>query len=152
MRPNRVSLRVVWMMLLLVLQTVAVHAKRTLLPEKILHAKTIFVDNHPGLDQDRARNEFQDAVAKWNRWRIVSNKTDADLIAILTVRQKQPVDPANPYVGTTQLSFVDAATGEEIWANSMAWSDRGVRSGFDRRLAPPNCGAREAASTEVASS
>jgi len=83
------------MMLLLVLQTVAVHAKRTLLPEKILHAKTIFVDNHPGLDQDRARNEFQDAVAKWNRWRIVSNKTDADLIAILTVRQKQPVDPAN---------------------------------------------------------
>jgi hypothetical protein len=126
MRTNRFSAIVISLAFLAALGAAAVYATRSPLPARILTAKTVFVDDHPGLDQDRAQREFFEEVSKWNRWRTVKIKGDADLVAVLTVRQKQPVNPANPFVGTTQLTFVDPATGRQIWSNTMPWSDRGA--------------------------
>jgi hypothetical protein len=96
------------------------------LPAKIVAAKTVFVDNHPGLDQDRAQSEFFDEMHKWNRWRTVTNKADADLMVVMTVRQKQPISPTNPYIGTTEIAFVDPATNQLLWSITMPWSGRGA--------------------------
>jgi hypothetical protein len=85
------------------------------IPAKVTQAKTVFVENQSGFD--RARDEFVDERGKWNRLHIIYNKADADLIVILTTQKTQR---------TTQIAFVDPMTGEKIWTNSMAWSDRGA--------------------------
>src|SRR5580700_5599233 len=98
--------------------TIQVSAKQQTLapiPARVMQAKTVFVENQSGYD--RARDEFADELGKWNRLHIVYNKTGADLLAILTVQ--------NGY-RTTQIAFVDPVTGDRIWTNSMAWSDRGA--------------------------
>jgi hypothetical protein len=126
MRPNRNPIAALTMMLVALLAVAAIYGSGAPLPAKILAAKTVFVDNHPGLDQDRAQSEFFDEMHKWNRWRTVPNRPDADLMVMMTVRQKQPVDPANPYIGTTEITFADPATGQQVWSNTMPWSDRGA--------------------------
>ncbi len=100
---------------------------RTPLPAKILQAKTVFVDNQSGLD--RARDEFVDELGKWQRLRIVYNKWDADLVATLTTQRTQ-----QPLGGTTQLALVDDKTGENVWANSMEWSELGAMRDLMRDL------------------
>jgi hypothetical protein len=85
------------------------------LSPKILQAKTVFVDNQSGYV--RARNEFYDAVGKWNHLRIVADKANADLVAILTVQKTER---------TTRLAVVDPKTGDVIWTNAMAWSEQGA--------------------------
>jgi hypothetical protein len=100
------------------LLTMRISAQRQMLapiPAKVMQAQTVFVENHSGFD--RARDEFADELGKWNRLHIVYSKAGADLVAILTALNSRR---------TTQIAFVDPTTGERIWANSMAWSDRGA--------------------------
>jgi hypothetical protein len=114
MRPTIPSVFLV-AALVLAIQVPAKQQMLAPIPAKVMQAKTVFVENESGYD--RARDEFADELGKWNRLHIVYNKTGADLLAILTVQ--------NGY-RTTQIAFVDPATGDRIWTNSMAWSDRGA--------------------------
>jgi hypothetical protein len=114
MRPTILSVFII-PALVLAIQVSAKQQKLAPIPTKVMQAKTVFVENHSGFD--RARDEFADELGKWNRLHIVYNKTGADLLAILTVQ--------NGY-RTTQIAFVDPVTGNKIWTNSMAWSDRGA--------------------------
>jgi len=100
------------------LLTIQVSAKQQALapvPAKVIQAKTVYVENQSGYD--RARDEFADELGKWNRLHIVYDKASADLVVILTALNSQR---------TTQIAFVDPTTGDTIWTNSMAWSDRGA--------------------------
>jgi hypothetical protein len=78
------------------------------LPYKIANAKTVFLMNETG----KAR--FGDALYKqirtWNRWQIVTNKEQADLILVLT--DKGGVSSLNP---SFYLNVNDPITGEELW-------------------------------------
>jgi len=85
------------------------------IPARVMQAKTVFVENQSGFD--RARDEFADELGKWNRLQIVYDKVSADLVVILTALNSQR---------TTQIAFVDPTTGDKIWTNSMARSDRGA--------------------------
>jgi hypothetical protein len=114
MRPTISSVFLV-AALVLAIQVPAKQQMLAPIPAKVMQAKTVFVENQSGYD--RARDEFADELGKWNRLHIVYNKTGADLLAILTVQ--------NGY-RTTQIAFVDPVTGDRIWTNSMAWSDRGA--------------------------
>lgn len=126
MRPFRFAVILIGATMLISLGAIANRAKPAALPAKILNAKTVFVENHSALDEDRARSEFFDEVNKWNRWEIVSNRTDADLIVVLTPHQKHPINPSNPHIGFTEITIADGATGRRMWRNSMPWSDRGA--------------------------
>jgi len=98
--------------------TIQVSARQQMLapiPAKVMQAKTVFVENQSGYD--RARDEFADELGKWNRLQIVYNKAGADWVVILTALNSQR---------TIQIAFVDPTTDGKIWANSMAWSDRGA--------------------------
>jgi hypothetical protein len=99
----------------LAIQASAEQQKLAPIPAKVMQAKTVFVENQSGYD--RARDEFADEVGKWNRLHIVYDKAGADLVVILSALNLQR---------TTQIAFVDPATGDKIWTNSMAWSDRGA--------------------------
>jgi hypothetical protein len=97
---------------------IQVAAKQQMLspiPAKVMKAKTIFVENQSGYD--RARDEFAGELGKWNRFRIVYNRAGADLVVILTAVNTER---------TTQIAFIDPTTGDKIWNNSMAWSERGA--------------------------
>lgn len=114
MRPTISSVLLV-AALVLAIQVPAKQQMLAPIPAKVMQAKTVFVENQSGYD--RARDEFADEMGKWDRLHIVYDKTRADLLAILTVQ--------NEY-RTTQIAFVDPATGDRIWTNSTAWSDRGA--------------------------
>jgi hypothetical protein len=114
MRPTIPSVFLV-AVLVLAIQVPAKQQMLAPIPAKVMQAKTVFVENQSGYD--RARDEFADELGKWNRLHIVYSKTGADLLSILTVQ--------NGY-RTTQIAFVDPETGDRIWTNSMAWSDRGA--------------------------
>ena len=114
MRPT-ISLVFLVAALVLAIQVPAKQQMLAPIPAKVMQAKTVFVENQSGYD--RARDEFAAELGRWNRLHIVYSKTGADLLAILTIQ--------NGY-RTTQIAFVDPATGDRIWANSMAWSDRGA--------------------------
>lgn len=85
------------------------------LPARIIEAKAVFIDNRSGCI--RARDEFANELGKWNRFRIVYNKGEADVVVVLAVQTA---------ARTTRLNFVDPATGATLWTNSMPWSDRGA--------------------------
>jgi bla regulator protein BlaR1 len=84
-------------------------------PAKLIQAKTVFIENQSGFD--RARDELAQELGNWNRLHIVYDKTRADLVVILTGQNTQR---------TIQITFVDPATGDKIWTNSMPWSERGA--------------------------
>lgn len=115
------------------------------LPERILQAKTLFVDNQSKYAD--VADHFYDEISKWKRFRLVSKKEDADLVVVLTTQESEGVASTNqPYVtnkigdtkittgggrvytytsGATQLTFVDPKSGEKVWTNTMAWSKKG---------------------------
>jgi outer membrane protein assembly factor BamB len=101
--------------LILTIQVTAKQQTLAPIPARVMQAKTVFVENQSGYD--RARDEFADELGKWNRLHIVYNKAGADLVVILTALNSQR---------TTQIAFVDPTTGDNIWTNSMTWSDRGA--------------------------
>jgi hypothetical protein len=126
MRVKRLTLLFVGSMFLVGGVEFASQKSAAPLPAKILTARTVFVENRPGLVEDRARSEFFDEVYKWNRWRTVAVRAQADLIVVLTAHQKQPISPATQYIGTTDITFVDPATQRRVWSNSMPWSEQGA--------------------------
>lgn len=89
-----------------------VHAS---LPAKVLQARTVFVDNQSGYI--RARDEFANELGKWERFRIVYDRSEANLVVILTAQKAQR---------TLTIAFVDPTTGGRIWTNSAPWSERGA--------------------------
>jgi len=85
------------------------------LPARLLRARTVFIDNESGFD--RARDEFVDEMGKSQHLRIVYNRADADVIAILIADRARM---------TSQLTFTDASTGANIWTSSRMWSNQGA--------------------------
>jgi hypothetical protein len=76
------------------------------LPDEIENAKTVYLIDETG----KAR--FGDAVYKqiktWNRWQIVTDKTQADIVLVVT--DKGGLNPSF-YL----LKVVDPKTGDELW-------------------------------------
>ena len=95
--------------------SVQTHAQvRTPVPAKVMRARTVFVDNLSGFD--RARDELVDELGRWQRLRIVYDRSQADLVAVLRADRARM---------TAQLAFADSETGENVWANTMKWSKQG---------------------------
>ncbi len=60
-------------------------SKHAPLPEGLLNAKTVYIVNQTGMQQisDGAYSEF----SKWGRYRVVSDKSSADLVAVFREQQ-----------------------------------------------------------------
>jgi len=78
------------------------------LPEQIVSAKTVFLMNETG------KAKFGDAVYKqiktWNRWQVVTSKSQADLVLVVT--DKGGARSLNP---SFYLNVVDPKTGAQLW-------------------------------------
>ena len=140
--------------LALVLAGVAYGNKQAPLPERIVQAKTLFVDNQSKYAD--VADRFYEEMGKWKRFRIVLNRVDADLIVVLTTQESEGIGSYNrPYVtnkvgntdittggssvysytyGSTQIAFLDPKSGEKVWSNTMAWGRKGGARGLVRDL------------------
>ncbi|HVS89653.1 MAG TPA: hypothetical protein VHF01_15710 [Candidatus Acidoferrum sp.] len=91
------------------------------LPEQIVNAKTVFLINETG------KAKFGDAVYKqvktWNRWQVVTNKTQADLVLVVT--DKGGMSSLNP---SFYLNVIDPKTGDELWTSRTTMQGKLWRS------------------------
>jgi hypothetical protein len=91
------------------------------LPDQIVKAKTVFLTNETG----KAR--FGDAVYKqiktWNRWQVVTDKTQADIVLVLS--DKGGASSMNP---SYYLTYDDPKTGNELWKSRTTMEGKLWRS------------------------
>jgi len=118
------------------------------LPQQVMNAKTIYIDNQSGHAEfgDRAYDELK----KWGRYQIVDAADKADIILLLSAKEyvggyrtstnhhtTGNVDDngninANTYgsgtsravvTGTTFITIVDTKTGASLWADAKPWGN-----------------------------
>lgn len=112
------------------------------LPEKVLRAKTIFIDNRT-MDARIGDYVFRE-IPKWKRFVLVTDRSKADLAFVLTESTHEAVASNNVrttnQIGTTSIttgggvySYVDGSVTLEIvdadgsvWANTKPFSRKGA--------------------------
>lgn len=79
--------------------------RRAPLPEKIVAAKTVFIQNESGEIKfsDNIRKQLED----WGRWQIVKSKAEADLVLSLQHQQR--------FHNNFLLVVLDRQSGETLW-------------------------------------
>jgi len=90
---------------LLLLSLPAFAADHAPIPEKLVSAKTVFIQN------DSGEQGFSDAVftqlQEWGRWQVVANRAEADVV--ITLDHK---DGLHNYF---YLRVLDRESGEQLW-------------------------------------
>lgn len=96
--------------------------KHAPLPEEVLRAKTVYIDNQSGVASlgDRAYDE----LSKWGRFKIVSSAKDADLVLLISAHAYVSGYNTNT-TGTTQ-GTVDANGNVQLSSNSQSRTDAEV--------------------------
>ena len=116
------------------------------LPQKILAAKLVYIDNQSGQAKigDRAYEELK----KWGRFQVVSDRSQADLIFLLTAKEHtggyvtsggtqtgtvdssgninattSPTYTTRVTVGYTYLSVIDPNSGDNLWSEGKKWGN-----------------------------
>ena len=132
------------LVVMLALTSVAWADKHAPLPDAVLQAKTIYLENQSGYAYiaDRAYDELM----KWGRYKIVTSKKEADLILLFgsseyqgpstttgTVVMNDSYGNNKPTTGTvvsnttssqegvTHITVLDAKSGESLWRDSRQW-------------------------------
>jgi hypothetical protein len=124
------------------------NTKHAPLPEELLKAKTVYIDNQSGLATlgDKAYDE----LSKWGRFKIVSSAKDADLVLLIsahayvtgystnTTGTAQGTADASGNIqlsGTshsrtdadfariTYLTAIDPKTGNALWSDQKLWGN-----------------------------
>jgi hypothetical protein len=119
-------------MFLSLLSAHAQSSKYAPLPDRVASAKTIFYVNDTG--STRFGDDMYQEIRKWNRWQVVTDRSKADLIFVLSQRETvegivttgTATNAGNSASGTAvsapakssswYILFVDPKTGELIWS------------------------------------
>lgn len=152
MRTSR-FLTVIWLLAVLACPVASSKTKHAPLPEQILKARTVFIDNQSGLAAlgDKAYDE----LSKWGRFKIVTSAKDADLVLLISAQAyvtgyststtgtaHATTDPSgstqvngssesqtNAQVArVTYMTAIDPKTGDALWADQKMWGN--LYSGF----------------------
>src|SRR5229473_8059908 len=91
------------------------------LPDEVVKAKTVFLTNETG------KAKFGDAIYKqiktWNRWQVITDKTQADLVLVVT--DKGGMKSMNP---SFYLNVIDPKTGNQLWTSRTTMQGKLWRS------------------------
>jgi hypothetical protein len=80
------------------------------LPDKVVQAKTVFLQNDSG-EERLGDNVFQE-LQQWGRWRILTNRSEADIVIAL---ERKPIDTKDRWRNNWYLRILDPASGEVLW-------------------------------------
>jgi hypothetical protein len=98
------------MMAFSLLPATAADEKYAPLPDKIVQAKTAFLQNDSG-EEKFGDNVFQE-LQQWGRWRIVTNRSEADIVVVL---DRKPIDTKDRWRNNWYLRILDPASSEVLW-------------------------------------
>jgi serine/threonine protein kinase len=106
---------------LLVLQphTAFAQDKYAPLPEKVINARTIFYVNDTG--SSRFGDNLYQELEKWNRWEVVTDKKNADLILVLSQRDHIEGTIVTATATATTSGHATYATGTGAPMKSSSW-------------------------------
>jgi hypothetical protein len=110
------------------------------LPDKVVKAKTVFYVNDTG--NSRFGDDLYRELKKWNRWQVVTDRSKADLVLVLS--QRETVDgviatgtataTGNTATGTAvaapiktsswYIHLIDPSNGETLWTTQHALGGR----------------------------
>ena len=104
---------------LLILQahTAFAQDKYAPLPEKVINARTIFYINDTG--SSRFGDNLYQELEKWNRWEVVTDKKNADLILVLS--QRDHIEGTIATANATTSGHDTYATGTSAPIKSSSW-------------------------------
>jgi hypothetical protein len=93
--------------------TASAQEKYAPLPDKVVQAKTAFLQNDSG-EEKFGDNVFQELQqwGRWRRWRIVPNRSEADVVIAL---DRKPIDTKDRWRNNWYLRVLDPASGEVLW-------------------------------------
>ena len=87
------------------------------LPEKVINARTIFYVNDTG--SSRFGDNLYQELEKWNRWEVVTDKKNADLILVLS--QRDHIEGTIATANATTSGQATYATGTSAPIKSSSW-------------------------------
>jgi hypothetical protein len=120
-RDNRMRKTILGILLVQAIWLCASDDQYAPLPDKIVNAHTVFLMNETG------KAKFGDAIYKqiktWNRWRVVADRNQADLILIVT--DKGGMKSINP---SFYLNITDPKNGEQLWTSRTTMQGKLGRS------------------------
>lgn len=90
---------------LLICTAHAADSKHAPLPQKLVTAKTAYIQNDSG-EQGFADNVFTQ-LEEWGRWRVVTSRAEADVVVAL--------DHKNGLKNNFYLRVIDRESGDELW-------------------------------------
>lgn len=100
-----------WLTVVLVLSgSVSLTAeKHAPLPDKIINAKAVFLQNDSG--QQNLTDELYQEIETWGRWKVVNNRADADIVLGI---DRKPLDNRDRFRNNFYLHLLDAQSGDEL--------------------------------------
>jgi hypothetical protein len=81
------------------------------LPDKVVDAKTVFYVNDTG--SSRFGDDLYQELKKWNRWQVVTDRSKADLILVLS--QRDHIEGTIATATATSSGQTAYATGARNW-------------------------------------
>ena len=104
-------------LLVLQVQVVAGQDKYAPLPEKVVKAKTVFYINDTS--SSRFGDDLYRELKKWNRWQVVGDRKQADLILVLS--QRDHIEGTIAAATATTNGNTAYATGASAPIKSSSW-------------------------------
>ena len=100
-------MRIVCAVLIAALALYAADERHAPLSDRIVTAKTVFLQNDSG--QQNLTDEAYRELEHWGRWKVVTNRAEADIIIGL---DRKPLDSKDRFRNNFYLSVLDGRTGE----------------------------------------
>jgi len=97
------------MLVLCVLPVSAFDEKYAPLPDKVVEAKTVFLQNDSG--EQSLTDQVYREIEQWGRWKVVTNRTEADIVIRL---ERKPLDSKDRFRNNFYLSVLDGRTSEVL--------------------------------------
>jgi len=98
------------------------------LPDKILRAKTVFLDCDCRREMAGSVKSVLPTMLEWGRYQVIRDRSQADLILLFSMNPyrgdyftRDGPDPRSPVVDFTILTIIDGHTGEGLWTESKRW-------------------------------
>ncbi|SRR5579871_602400 len=102
-------MRIVCAILIAAIGLYAADDKYAPLPDRIVTAKTVFLQNDSG--EQNLTDQLYRHLEEWGRWKVVMNRNDADIVVSI---DRKPLDSKDRFRNNFYLHVLDGRTGEPL--------------------------------------
>jgi hypothetical protein len=100
-------MRIVCAALIAALFLYAAEDKHAPLPDRVVTAKTVFLQNDSG--EQNLTDQVYREIERWGRWKVVTDRAEADIVISV---DRKPLDSKDRFRNNFYLHVLDAETGK----------------------------------------